>query len=371
MSDTLFFVTNRSTFGRGFGPPPSQANYDAISYGEVPVQPSSAPGVSGRMLGPPLVAGSDTGTSSDPDPGLVNFLAHALQAARAAGRTPMVVVHGYCYSFQDAVIRKADVVAWLASAATPVRLTPVLFTWPSINGLSVDNYLSDRQRAEESNYALARFIIAFEAAWEASGRPRCVYLAHSMGAWVSQNGMAFLAQSGHHVPAGMFDQAVVIAGDADTSAAEPGQGLDELARISRWLSLGVNRADPVVNLDGQNVLHRPRLGSSGPANVSLIPANARVVDYTLAVAADQNPIPPGETTWNYTGHQYYRTIPRVRDDLALALGGRDPDLVPNRFTSAQMVAAGNPFIEPGRLYVAPYVGAPKPPQDIDNPDRRG
>ncbi len=368
--DTVYFVTNRPAMGRGFGPPPPCAPMEALSFGTVSVQSSSDPAKPGRMLNPASVGGADACTNPAVDPDLVGFLKSAFAAAARAGQTPIVVVHGYSYSFSDAVIRTGDLVAWLAAGDYPADLTPILFTWPSIDGLSPENYLGDRGRAEASAYALSQFIIAFEAAWEACGRPRALYLAHSMGTWTSQNGMRALAASGHMLPDDLFEQAVIMGGDADTTALEPGQGLDELARISQWLSVAVNRTDFATGVTATDILRRPRLGSSGPADVARIPSNARIIDYTIAIAADRTPTPPGETTWNYILHQYYRTVPSVREDLGAILSGGDPDQIENRFTSEQMVRSGQPYIQPGRLYVCPPARVLQT-ADIDIAERRG
>ncbi len=371
--DTVFFVTNRPALGRGFGPPPACGPNDPLTFGTVSVQASNDPAKPGRMLAPAAWAGTCACGSGPIDPGLVTFLRSALAAAAKAGRTPLVTVHGYSYSYVDAVVRTGDLCAWLADGDFPADLQPILFTWPSIDGLSPENYLGDRGRAEASAQALARFVIAFEAAWEASGRPRALYLAHSMGTWATQNGMRALAASGHMLPEDLFEQAVIMGGDADTNALEPGQGLDELARIAQYLTVAVNRTDFATGVTSADILGRPRLGSSGPADPARLPGNARIVDYTMAIAADHTPTPPGETTWNYILHQYYRTVPAVREDLGAILSGGDPDAIENRWTSEQMVRAGQPYIQPGRLYLCPpaRTSAMTVQADMNMAERRG
>jgi esterase/lipase superfamily enzyme len=369
---TVTFVTNRPPTTAGFGPPPPCPAQESLSFGSASVEPSSDPAKSGHLVAPVSVHGADACTAAAPDAQLIAYIQRALAAAAQDGRTPIVVVHGYSYSFQDAVLRTGDLCAWLEAGDFPVDLAPILFTWPSINGLSPDNYLADRGRGEASAQALCRFIQAYAAAWSAYGQPRSLYLAHSMGTWVSQNGMRALAASGHKLPADLFEQAVIMGGDADTNALEPGQGLDQLARISEWLSIGVNRTDFATGVTSADILKRPRLGSSGPADVARIPRNARIIDYTMAIGMDRSPTPPGETTWNYTLHQYYRTVPAVREDLGAILSGGDPDQIEGRFTSEQMIRAGQPYIVPGRLYFCPSA-APQPTQfaDIDVAERRG
>ena len=364
------FVTNRPPMTGGFGPPPPCGAPETLSFGTVATLPSANPARPGQLAGPVMLGGAVDCSTLGPDAALVAALTHTLTAAVQADQTPIVMVHGYSYSFTDAIIRAADLCAWFEAGDFPLALAPIAFTWPSVNGLSPDNYLADRARAAASANAYSRFMLAFAAARAAAGQPSCLYLAHSMGTWVTQNGCrALAAGSGSSLPADLFDQALVMGGDADTDALEPGQGLDQLARLSTWLGIGVNSADFATGVTSADILKRPRLGSSGPARVGAIPGNARILDYTLAIAADQTPIPPGETTWNYKLHQYYRTNPAIRDDIAAVFSGAAPEDIDNRLTSAQMRRAGQVGILPGRLYLRP---APNPaPADIDNPDRRG
>ncbi len=365
------FVTNRPRLTGGFGPPPPCGTPESLSFGTVATLPSANPARPGQLAGPLALTGAVDCSSPGLDTYLVQFLTRVLTAAIQADQTPIVMVHGYSYSFADAVIRAADLCAWFEAGDFPVTLAPIAFTWPSVDGLSPDNYLADRARAAASANAYNRFMLAFAAASAAAGRPRCLYLAHSMGTWVSQNGLRALAAGrGSTLPADLFDQALVMGGDADTDALEPGQGLDQLARLSTWLTIGVNRTDFATGVTATDILHRPRLGSSGPASVPKIPSNTRILDYTLAITADQTPTPPGETTWNYKLHQYYRTIPAIRDDIGAILSGAPPDDIDNRLTAAQMRKAGQASTLPGRLYLRP-VFAPAAPADIDNPDRRG
>ncbi len=366
---TVTFVTNRPAVTGGFGPPPPLCTPERLTFGAAPIEPSADPARPGRLAAPLSASGAVDCTAPGNDAQLVAYLTQVLAAAARAAKTPIVMVHGYSYSFIDALIRTADVCAWLEAGDFPVDLAPILFTWPSINALTPENYLGDRGRAEASANAFSRFMLAFAAAWRAAGQPRSHYLAHSMGTWVTQNGMrALAAGAGNTMPDDLFEHAIVMGGDADTNALEFGQGLDQLARLSGFLSVGVNRTDFATGVTSADILKKPRLGSSGPASLARLPDNVRIVDYTLAIAADQTPTPPGETDWNYKLHQYYRTIPAIRDDIGALLSGGDPDEIDNRLTSDEMRNAGQVGIKPGRLYLRP--AAPPPPRD-DAPERRG
>ena len=366
---TVSFITNRPAITGGFGPPPPCGAQEMLSFGTASILASADPAKPGQLATPFAVGGAVACSVPGTDAALVAFLRRALAAAAQANQTPIVMVHGYSYGFSEAVVRTADVCAWLEAGDFPLDLAPILFTWPSVNGLTANNYLADRGRAEASANALSRFILAYAAAWTTSGQPRSLYLAHSMGAWVSQNGMRALAASAPALPADLFEQAVILGADADTTALETGQGLDQLARIAGWLSVGVNRTDFATGITSADILKRPRLGSSGPASIARLPNNARIVDYTLAIAADDGPIPPGETTWNFKLHQYYRTVPTVRDDLGAILSGGDPEAIDNRLTSEALRQTGTPGVRPGRLYLIP--ATPRPAPDVDIAERRG
>lgn len=369
---TVTFVTNRPAVTGGFGPPPPVGTPEMLTFGTAAIEPSPDPARAGRLAGPLTLAGACDCSVPGTDAPLLAVLTQRLTAAARAAKTPIVMVHGYSYSFMDALIRTADTATWFEATDFPVDLDPILFTWPSIDGLTPENYLSDRGRAQASANALNRFIIAFAAAWRASGQPRAHYLAHSMGTWATQNGMrALAAGAGNTLPDNLFEQAVIMGGDADTNALELGQGLDQLARLSEFVSVGVNRTDFATGVTSADILKRPRLGSSGPTNMARLPDNVRIIDYTLAIAADRRPTPPGETDWNYKLHQYYRTNLAVRDDIAAMLSGGDPDQIDNRITSAQMKQAGQVGIQPGRLYLRPAAPAPGPAPDQDVPERRG
>ncbi len=366
---TIHFVTNRPPVTGGFGPPPPCGADETLTFGAVPVQPSPDPAKPGHLTGPFATQGAVACAVAGPDIPLVAFLNRLIAQAATAGQTPIVMVHGYSYSFQDAVIRTADVATWLELGDFPVDLAPILFTWPSVTGITSDNYLADRQRAEASANALSRFILAFAAAWRTAGQPRCHVLAHSMGNWVAQSGMRALAAiQGTNLPPDLFEQAILLGADTDVTALEPGQGLDQLARIAETLTVGVNRTDFVTGVTATDILKRPRLGAAGPASIARIPDNARIVDYTIAIAADRADMPPGETTWNYKLHQYYRTVATVREDLGAILSGGDPDDIEHRFPSDAMRKAGQVGIKAGRLYLCPP--APPPPTD-GIPERRG
>ena len=176
------FVTNRPPMTGGFGPPTAlrDARDALIRNGGHPALRRPGPARPARPA-PSHSPAPSIAPRPGTDAALVAFLTRVLTAAVQADQTPIVMVHGYSYSFSDAVIRAADLCAWFEGGDFPVDLAPIAFTWPSVDGLSPEDYLADRGRAAASANAYSRFMLAFAAASAAAGRPRCLYLAHSMG----------------------------------------------------------------------------------------------------------------------------------------------------------------------------------------------
>jgi hypothetical protein len=81
------------------------------------------------------------------------------------------------------------------------------------------------------------------------------------------------------------------------------------------------------------VLRRPRLANFGPVDLSVLQPNVYIVDYTAAVTIHHEQL-PGGTDWNDWTHNYYHTVPRVRDDLAQVLADIVPDNVAGRILPA-------------------------------------
>ena len=219
---TINFVTNRPAITGGFGPPPPCGANEMLTFGAIPVEPSPDPANTGHIAGPLAARGAVACSVPGPDAPLVAHLTRLIADAARAAQTPIVIIHGYSYSFQDAVIRTADVCTWLEAGDFPVDLAPLLFTWPSVNSLTPDNYLADRGRAEASANALARFILAFAAAWRTAGKPTCHFLAHSMGNWATQTGLrALAAMQGTNLPPDLFEQAILIGATPTSPLSSP------------------------------------------------------------------------------------------------------------------------------------------------------
>ncbi len=347
----VFFATNRifdpltPAFGSVATDPPGRLWAGVVDC-KAAADPAQEP-----SAGIPEIMDKD-----DPDSGLVRVLKEWLAEAEATGAVPLLFVHGFNYSFADAVGRTAALCLWLEDGGA-APLLPLSFSWPS-NGMgSPDAYLNDQQDSAGAGLALARLVLAI-ARLKPNVRP--VYLAHSMGARATRCGMQALAAAVSPLPIGVFRQAVIMAGD-DVSdvlddagpALRPGAsagGLRPLAVIADWVTIGVNRDDGTVWLISGALNQGDRLGTAGPARPGDLPDNVKVVDYSQVVeGAEIKPVPQTQVEMNWIGHQYFRNDRRVRQDL-LALLAEDtaPEKVSGRRWGVKVAAAISEM--PWRLY---------------------
>ena len=112
---------------------------------------------------------------------------------RVAGpkKRVLIFVHGFNNTYEDAILRFAQI-----STDLPIEAAPVLFTWPS--GGSVFDYLYDRDSANYSRDALETMI---QQITDSPDVEEVTLLAHSMGGWLAMEAVRQLAiRNGGHVP---------------------------------------------------------------------------------------------------------------------------------------------------------------------------
>ena len=347
----VFFATNRifdaqgNSFGSACGEPP-----DALRTGFVQVQAAANPVPEGRLL-PGTMEVADAAPDS-----LLDTVDKWLKTAARDGSTPLLFVHGFNHDFAAAITRTAKLCAWLEEGGAPALL-PLSFTWPSRGLGNLGGYRTDEAQTARSGLALAKLMGAIAKA----NQPRAVMhlLAHSMGVRMTRHAMQAIGPllSGMALP--VFDQAFLMAGDDEADVLAPpvagdasAGGLRPIGDVAAHVTVGVNRDDGVVWLgSGKLAEGASRLGAAGPvAHHGLpanIPANAKVVDYSMVVlppSAGQPQVYPG-IEMNWVGHQYYRNAPLVRADLVAALVENGPP--------EGLVAAGPPHGRPRRRWGVP------------------
>ncbi|HYZ32464.1 MAG TPA: alpha/beta hydrolase [Crenalkalicoccus sp.] len=342
---SIRFATNRMPLAPGGFGTGCEAPGTPPHLGRAEVQPGGLPELDGTLLREP--------PAEDPLPDAaarIAWLADWLVAAQAEGAVPLLSVHGFCYTLADAVKRAAQLAAFYAGGPFRLRLAPLAFCWPSFGRLDNDDYLLDRGQCQRSDTALAMLIQEIAAATAMAG-VRPVLLAHSMGVFMTRLGVAALAARG--LPGRPpFAQAVLMAGDDERTALDPGGPLRPIAELADHVTVGVFRGDSVIQLNERVLGRADRIGLHGPAQPGALPPNVAVVDYGFVV--DQDLQPPQsfrDVGPNLIGHQYYRLQPRVRDDLAQVFAGAAPAEVRGRRRGEEMInrsVAINPIA--GRLY---------------------
>ena len=233
----------------------------------------------------------------------------------------VVSIHGFDYTFADALRRTAELKAFYG--ARP--MVWCVFSWPSDGSLlPFKAYASDRDDARASGVALARGLLKL-ADFLHGTRPqdycgRSLHIvAHSMGnyalRWAVQAIRAQVPQLRR-----FFDQILLFAADEDDDAFELDYKLAPLPDLARRVTLYFNPDDKALLISDVTKGNPDRLGAGGPRNARALPDKVSLVDVEPVLDFDADP----------TGHQYYRLNDRVRADaLAVFDGVASPD-VPGR-----------------------------------------
>ena len=316
MPTTVFFASNRILTGA-----PDELN----SYGPNIQPPSISTGIT---YGTAFVDGIDVASNTQGTVSSIqNTKAGSFQQGVAddlsqAGRNLLVFIHGFDNTFSDALTRAAFNREWLAgSGVQALDTTVVALSWPSL-GRIVDlplldsDYRHDQAMAQASGIHLMTFMANLEPILRSARANGCrtFLLAHSMGNLALESAVQnwFLHRNGN---AKMFDHAVLAAGDCASNVfALPNMtGLSALPNLADRVSIYYSDADAVLKFSGV-VNFQQRLGEAGPPNLNdqtAFPSTCfRMVDATGFQDYDFNPI---------TSHQYYRSSPKARTDIATAL----------------------------------------------------
>ena len=318
MPTTVFFASNRMLTGQP---------EDLGSYGPN-IQPPSISG--GMIYGTAFVDGIDVDANvqgrvtSIQDTKAGSFEQGVFDDLAQAGRNLLVFVHGFDNTFSDALTRAAFNREWLAKSGINALDTSVIaFSWPSL-GRIVDfplldgDYRHDQAMARNSGVHLMTFIANLEPILRAARANGCrtFLLAHSMGNLALESAVEnwFLHGNGN---ATMFDHAILAAGDCGSNALSlPNMtGMSALPQLAKRISIYYSGGDAVLAFSGDVNLQR-RLGEDGPPKrddpTAFPKAQFRMVDASGYRDYDFNPI---------TSHQYYRSSPLARADIAGALNG--------------------------------------------------
>lgn len=300
---TLYFATNRLSDAEaigGFGSAPSAT----ISYGAAAIDPDGA-----LSVDPRLAAG-----------GWADALAEEIVAA---GLPILAVIHGFNYSFGEAIARAGSLGGLLA--AQGAAATIIAFCWPSQDRLiEIPNlagaYAEDRTMAAGSAAAIADFFAQLGVLRGAiPARPdradtvgRIGLLCHSMGNYALAGALDRVR------PGIVFDETILAAADEqwDSFSLANGGRLGRLGLVSRRQTIYFTRKDEVLHFSG-TVLGQQRLGYDGPQGKTdprrFPPERFRLIDCS---GVDRDTLDPNDS------HQYYRKSPQIIADMAQLLTGR-------------------------------------------------
>lgn len=314
---TVYFSTNRNADGaNGFGHTTVAQDVMAMTYGSIHVTHIALPDANSGQMGP-IMNRTMGGFSADTLTAIVN-----------SGENLLVFIHGFDNSFADAIKRAAFNRAWFADGGAPGATSVVAFTWPSLGELLEKNptsltsgYKFDQGRAGDCGFHLAKFLLEIDKLEKAFrlAKPggRIFLLAHSMGNWALQAGIAAWFQQRASTDV-VFDEVFLAAPDErfDTFDTPGGLRLSRLKDIAHRITIYYSGLDTIIWLsNGINGVMR--LGFAGPTDKSddslFPPAKYRmrdcagVLDYDCFDGFDAS-------------HQYYRKSRKVRADIVAMMG---------------------------------------------------
>lgn len=244
-------------------------------------------------------------------------------------RDTLVYVHGFGFSFVDAVKRTAGLKE-IYGAKGPINV--FLFSWPG-DGEMIPflSYYSDRSDARNSGMAMARtflFLRDFVAQLKQDGGQFCEQrlhvLAHSMGNYALRHGLQGIrAELKDDIPR-LFDNVILAAADEDDDAFETDDKFRQLPLICRRVHVYFSRDDRALLISDKTKRNPDRLGSDGPRLIDDIPRKVALIDCRDVDNSTQDGLPDIQV------HQYYRLRPEVIADITEVLAGTPPEIVPNR-----------------------------------------
>lgn len=195
------------------------------------------------------------------------------------GRRVLLFVHGFNTRFEEAVYRFAQIVH-----DSPVKVAPVLFTWPS--GGSLTDYVYDRDSALYSRDALERIIQTITSDPNVGS---VSILAHSMGSYVTVEALRQMSIRNRGLPPKLRD-VMLAAPDIDVDVFRRQIASIDASRRSAQFTIFVSREDRALSISSFIARDSTRLGSLDPAAepyASMLAAsNVKVVDLTTVESKD-------------------------------------------------------------------------------------
>jgi len=237
-------------------------------------------------------------------------------------RPIIIYIHGYASSFQDSLLRAAQ----LQHEYKIEDVDPILFvfSWPSDASLApFVAYRNDRQDAQASGIAIARALmrlVDFLRDLDAPEHPAPTkriscsapmhLVAHSMGNWALRSAVQGVRAilSTDRLPR-LFENAFLMAADEDDDALEHPEKLGLLPRLAHQVHVYHAANDRALQISNLTKGNPDRLGADGPRNLALADDRIYAVDCSDV----------SYTHLTQGRHQYYRLRREVIDDVRRVL----------------------------------------------------
>jgi esterase/lipase superfamily enzyme len=319
----VFYATNRNpdnaaaptSFGIDFnGPQPGN-----LIFGVADVAAISGHDPNGM----PLEAGPGSVQFSGAAPG--DFSAAAKQQIVNGPPHLVVSLHGFQYRFWEAIVRADYLSRWFAEGQFANPNTIIAFSWPSAGQLS--EYDRDWTYSTNSGPALAQtlailgpLIDDFRA--HHSEAARVTLLAHSMGNHMLDVGLASMTPAAPPT----YNRIILAAADEGRNELAPGANLAKVRTLADRVYVYYNNQDIALAIS-ELAFHgfMVRLGVDGPPNKDDFKnSNVTFMNASAAGAGTK------ANAYDSAGHQYYRMIQEVRNDICAVMRGMADSQIPNR-----------------------------------------
>ncbi len=319
----IFYATNRNpdnataptSFGIDFnGPLPGN-----LIFGVADVSAASGHDPNGM----PLEAGQQAIRFSDAAPG--DFSAAAKQQILNGPPHLVVSLHGFQYLFWEAIARADYVSRWFAEGQFANANTMIAFSWPSAGQLS--QYDRDWKYSTGSGPALAQTLTILRPTIDAfrahhGDAARVTLLAHSMGNHMLDAGLANMTPSAPPT----YNRIILAAADESRYELADGANLAKARTLADRVYVYYNNQDMALAIS-ELAFHDfiVRLGVDGPPNKDDFKGgNVTFMNASAAGAGTK------ANAYDSEGHQYYRMIQEVRNDICAVMRGMADSEIPNR-----------------------------------------
>lgn len=188
-----------------------------------------------------------------------------------------IFVHGYNFTYQEALFRTAQV-----AADAKIKNAPILFSWPS--AASMTGYVADRDSVLSSRSALTDLV---ETLADAPGMKQIVLFGHSMGGFLVMETVRQLKLEGRQ---DVLRRLAVILASPDIDVDVFRSQLEEVGSISSPITLLVAKTDRALSVSSMLARERARVGQMSVDDPRLKALTERgilrVIDITAVEAGD-------------------------------------------------------------------------------------